>query len=118
MAKDLKLTQAQDLELENGDLAFIEDGEEVIQAAKIGLLHILGEWVFDYTLGVDWFGIMWSTTTSIAEKRKEIQRVLVNTEGVRRLLRLEFSIDPIERAAFVEFAADTNFGPISTELTI
>ncbi len=118
MSIDLLLDQNQDLVVELGDLALVDEGEEVIQSAKIRILHILGEWVFDYTLGVDWFGVMWATDSSTLQKKTEIQRILVNTPNLRRLLRLDFSVDPIERAAQIDFTADTVFGPVSTDLTI
>jgi len=118
MSTDLLLDQNQDLVVELGDLALVTEGNEVIQSAKIRILHILGEWIFDYTIGVDWFGIMWSTSSSTLQKKTEIQRILVNTENLRRLLRLDFSVDPVEHAAQIDYTADTVFGPISTALTI
>jgi hypothetical protein len=118
MSTDILLSQSQDLVITNGDLALVTEGLEVTQSAKIRILHILGEWVFDYTLGVDWFGVMFSTSTSTIEKKGEIQKALTGTTGLRRLLSLDFSVDSINRAAQVDFTADTDFGALSTELTI
>ena len=118
MSTDIKLSQAQDIVIENGDIALVTEGLEVVQAAKIKILHIFGEWVFDYTLGVDWFGIMFSTDKVITLKKAEIQKALNATVGIRRLLSLDFATDPINRAAQIDFTADTDFGTVSTELTI
>jgi hypothetical protein len=118
MSIDITLTQNQDLSISNGDLVLVTEGSEVVQSAKIRILHILGEWVFDYTLGVDWFDVLFATNTSTLEKKAEIQRALVSTPGLRRLLSFDFSIDNIERAAQIDFTADTDFGDISTELLI
>jgi hypothetical protein len=118
MSTDIKLTQAQDISIANGDIELITEGAEVTQSAKIRILHIRGEWVFDYTLGVDWFGIMFSTESSYLQKKAELQRAIAKTPDLRRLLSFDFAVDSIERAAQVDFEADTNFGPISTDLVV
>lgn len=118
MSIDLELDSNQDLILTNGDLVLVSEGEEVIQSFKIRMLHILGEWVFDYTLGVDWLGVMFSTGTTKYEKDQVVRTTILETQHVRRVLQQEFFMDPLERSAQVEFTADTDFGVISTELTI
>lgn len=118
MSIDLELDTNQDLILTNGDLVLISEGEEVAQSFKIRMLHILGEWVFDYTLGVDWLGTMFSTETNKFQKDAVVREALLETQHVRRILQAEFFVDPIERSAQVEFTADTDYGVVSSELTI
>lgn len=118
MSVDLKLDSNQDLVIENGDLVSVQDSNEVVQAIKTRLLHILGEWIFDYTEGVDWFGEMFDPSTPEEQKKAIIRNVIINTKHVRRVLGLEYFKDSVERAARIEFKIDTDFGVISTELTI
>ena len=118
MSTDIRLTQGQDISIAGGDIELVTDGAEVTQAAKIRLLHILGEWLWDYSLGVDWFGVCFASDSSTLQKKAQIQRALLSTPGLRRLLSLDFSVDSTERAAQIDFSADTDYGVISTELTI
>jgi len=118
MAVDLQLDDTQDLVINNGDIGKVQDGNEVIQSFRIRCLHILGEWVFDYTLGMPWFTEMFATNVSELQKKANIQKVITETPGFRRLLRIEFAVDPIEKGAQIDFSADTDYGVISTELTI
>ena len=118
MSIDLKLDNQQNLVLENGDLTLVQDGDEVIQSFRIHMLTILGEWVFDYTIGVDWFDSLFNSSTTDLEKEMLIRGVLLGVEHVRRILQLEFFKDNTERSARIEFSVDTDYGPISAELTI
>ena len=68
MSIDIKLDGNQDIVLTNGDITLVQDGLEVIQSFKIRMLHILAEWIFDETIGVDWFDEMFNPSTTKAQK--------------------------------------------------
>lgn len=112
---DLKLDDTYDLAIENGDLVLVTDGPEVAQHGTIILLHIQGEWFFNYTLGLPWFEKLFSTSTSYEQKATILKDAIRNTDGVNRLLGFEYGVDPVEHRAEVTFTCETDYGLITIE---
>lgn len=116
MATDIKLDNAYDIAIENGDLVLVDGANEVAQSAGIRLLFIQGEWFFDYTKGVPWLDGMFSMATSYEQKAKILKDVIRNTPGVNRILTFTFGVDPVEHLAQVEFSADTIYGTVNLKV--
>lgn len=116
MAIDLKLNENYDLDIQNGDLVLVSDGDEVAQCAGIRLLTIQGEWFFDYTKGLPWFDNLLTTTTSYEQKVQLIKKAIRETPGVNRILTFSFGIDRENHKAEVEFEADTIYGIVSLKV--
>lgn len=116
MAIDLKLSDTYDLEIVEGDLTLVTEGDEVAQSTGIRLLFIQGEWYFDYTLGIPWFESMFTTVTSYEQKAKILKDTIRNTQGVNQILTFEFGVDPVAHRAEIEFDADTTFGVVSLKV--
>lgn len=114
---DLKLNANHDLEITD-DLQLIEGRLEVLQSTKITLLFIQTEWVFDFTLGIPWLTDMFDIEVAQMEKRKNIIKDLQNVIGLRRLIAFEYNVDDVNKGALVSFSAETNFGPITNEVSI
>lgn len=117
---DLKLTAAHDLERVGGDLVLVSGAEEVIQNVKIRLLTMKFEWIFNVELGTRWIdsGGMFDAAVPQREKELVLRRVILETPGVLRLNSFLFRVDNTNRAAVVEFSAQTIYGLIETEVTI
>lgn len=54
--RDLALTETGDLKIEAGDLVLITGLDLVRQQYREEVMTVLGEWKFDTTHGIDWFG--------------------------------------------------------------
>jgi hypothetical protein len=115
--KDILLNENHDMEITD-DFHIIEGRLEVLQSTKIVLLFIQGEWVFNFVLGVPWLTDMFDIEVANIQKRKNIVVELNNVIGLRTLKAFEFNIDDINKGALVSFSAETNFGPISNEVSI
>jgi hypothetical protein len=112
MARDWKLDKAtHDLALVNGDLAFVDDQEEVAQCATIRLWFIEAEYELDYTLGTPWFDVLFAISDRLI-KEQTLRGRLKGTPGVTRVKNFTYSIDPQEKGAAVTFNLETIFGGI------
>ena len=108
----------EDLVVENGDIATVSDGEEIEQTVRFRLRRIAGEWVFDYTLGIDWVGDMLGVGTSLEQKEGILKSTILGTEGVISLSSFSFSVDRVLKVALVVYEANTIHGPITSEVIL
>jgi hypothetical protein len=113
---DLKLNENYDLDMVDGDLVLVTDGDEVAQSAGIRLLFIQAEWFFNYTLGIPWLDNMFTTATSYEQKSKILKDTIIGTQGINQILYFIFGIDPVLHEAQIEFAADTQYGVVSLKV--
>jgi hypothetical protein len=89
---DLKLDDAGNVVIENSDLAFVTEDDEVAQSIRIRLRTWLGEWFLDKDYGVNWLGRVFKRPFSQTQARKEIERIINGTVGVKRTVRVTQSI--------------------------
>ena len=103
MAADLKIDLSTgDLVIENGDLVIIYDDEALIQQLWLRLSDVLGDWFRDTTYGTDWFGSILGKKSDIT-RRTELRRVILGTEGVSSLERLELEYANSSRTLTIDF---------------
>jgi hypothetical protein len=98
-----------DIQLKNGDLELVSDGLEVVQAAKIAILFIRGDWFLNLLEGLPWFTEMFNTQVSFTTKRDYIKEAILNTYGVTRIDSFNFGPDNSERKANISFKVLTDF---------
>ena len=117
---DIQLDQGHDIELINGDMILVKDANEVTQSVKIRILTLYLEWYFNATLGIRWFGEngMFDPKTSVQEKEFRIKKVILSAPGLQSIIFFNFSVDPINRGAYIEFTATTIYGKIEIEVTV
>lgn len=82
MATDLQIDADGVLVISGSDLTLVEGEEEIVQSVRIRLRTFLGEWFLDTTEGLDYFGKIVGKRRNAAERRREIQRVILATQGV------------------------------------
>ena len=116
MPTDLKLNDNYDLDIVNGDLALVTEGDEVVQSAGIRILFIQAEWFFDYTKGIPWQDNMFTMATSYEQKAKILKDTIRGTVGINQLLSFVFGVDAALHEAQVEFSADTAYGIVSLKV--
>jgi len=112
MARDWKINECNDLYFGEGDMAFIDDREEVVQAVAVRLKRIRGEWAFNFTFGIPWITDMFDIRVPVILKRSYIFRMIVETPGVLSVPELNFNQDRVNRGALVTYRAQTIYGPI------
>ena len=99
---DLKLDPAtRDLVVENGDLALIYDDESLIQRLWLRLSDVRGNWFRDTERGVDWFGSILGKRSDVV-RRTELRRVVLATDGVAGVVRLEFDYTAATRSLAID----------------
>lgn len=121
MAQDFSFDSLGNFVNVDGDYQEVEGAEEVVQLVNFRLLIIKGESAYDTTLGVDWFGVMFPTGTSLAQKLTEIRGVILGTPGINSLLKFNLATDQSIRTARITYEADTIFGTtglITQEVTV
>lgn len=104
--KDFKIDTLHDLVIENGDLQFVSDGEEVAQNVKIRLYWILGEWFYNKGVGVPWFSKIFKLDVSPIAKREFITQTILGTPGVRQIKKLEQSVSGRAGALAIQIQTD------------
>jgi len=75
------------------DIVFVSGPAEVSQNSAIRLQFILGEQFDDTRVGVPWLTDMVSTTIDIDAKREIIRRIIIDTESVKSLEKLDLNVD-------------------------
>lgn len=115
MATDLKLNTSHDLDIVNGDLQLVTEGAEVGQAIKIALLTVQGEWVYDATLGLPWYGDMFQPNLTRAEILRKIRTRINEVPGVRKINSLDMTINA-DKEAVITFDIDSIYGTITDEV--
>ena len=81
--KDLKIENNR-LVWNNGDLQLVEGLDLIKQQILVGLYTLLGEWLLDYTVGIDFErnmrdDVFW---------QHDIKKVILSTDGVRKIEKL------------------------------
>ena len=105
----------------NGDLALVEDGEEVAQHVKQRLDFFQGEWFLDESVGVPWYQEIFqprrgsNRLSARAYTEAILKDTILETPGVTRLLSFDFTSDEINRVASFTFRVDTAWGDVGTD---
>ena len=86
-----------DLLLENGKFTFSSDGTQVAQHALERLLIFKGELSLNNALtantegGTRWYEVIFATDKTRAEKELEIKSRILDTPGVKRIIRFSWA---------------------------
>lgn len=110
--RDWRLNECNDIYFADGDMDFVEDREEVLQAVAVRLRLVQGEWAYDFTLGVPWMTGMFDIRVPLILKENYLRKTIRETPGVLALLELNFNQDRENRGALVTFKAQTIYGPV------
>jgi hypothetical protein len=96
----------------------IEGADRVAQQIKINLLSFFGEWFLDITYGVPYLEEILIKNPRMASVETIIRQHISSVPDVIRIDSLSISWDRQNRFLFVEFACDTNLGPIKESVTL
>ena len=122
MAVQMALNDDWDIYLDaNGDLALVEDGNEVVQHVKQRLDFQQGEWFLDESIGVPWLtdilgqSFLATNDPNRAFAESIIKETILSTPGVTRLVTFSADFDPVNRAGTYRFNFDTAWGDGGSE---
>lgn len=99
-----------DLRFDRGQLVILEGSEAVAQRIKVHLRTLLGEWVFDTSIGVPWFQQILTGTADAALVSEVISDELSAIEGVQRVDAVGVAIDRSTRVVTVTIRATAETG--------
>lgn len=102
---DLKLTTSGDLSIAAGDIEMVYDDDTIRQRLKLRLQDNLGDWFRDELYGTDWFGSILGKRSELT-RRAEIRRVVLGTEGVAAIKRLEFTLSGRDLSVVLDVVRD------------
>lgn len=105
--RDIRLNDGHDFYFNGRDFQLVTKSPAVGQRIKIRLLTVFAEFKWNYLIGVDWFGKIFSTTTTYTEKNGILRKVIARTTGVDTLRTFKFGVDRKNRTARLVFVANT-----------
>ena len=110
-----RLTNDGDWSFGLGLANYARDNEAILQNVSTRIKSFKGDWFLDVEAGIDWFNLLGSKDTKELIT-KEIERVVLETEGVVRINKIEI-IDIKDRKATIIVEFDTIFS-VENELKV
>jgi len=107
---DLALTAAHDLDTSNLDLRLIDRAERVRQQLLIKLRLWRGEWFLDTEFGTPYLQAVLGKQLTLSGAVAALRQSILEVEGVRSLLRLDYNFNARQRTLSIDFTADTPYG--------
>lgn len=104
------LNSDNDIFLENGQFALVEEGAETVQHVRTRLLFYRGEWFLDLEAGVPYFEEIFVKPVNLANVESILKQTILQTDGVERLLTFSLDYENTTRKLTVEFSAETIYG--------
>lgn len=104
MNNDIQMTRSGDIAIFRYDIMTTDSIE---QAIVIKLRWFFGEWVYNTSLGVDWFGkVLIKNPNSLLIKRM-IEDTILSVDGVKSVEDLTLSVDKSTRIGTISFKVHT-----------
>jgi hypothetical protein len=108
---DWKLDSNDDLDTEDGDIAWVTGADAVAQHCTIRLRTVLGEYWLNQNIGIDYFGKVLVKNPNMVVVQSIFRRTILGTPGVIALLSFSMSLNRTTRTLSVEFRANSTEGP-------
>ena len=100
------------------EIWLIEGADKVAQQIKINLLTFLGEWFLDNTLGVPYLEEILIKNPRMASVETILRNHISSVPNVIRITSFGLGWDRQKRTLSVEFACDTDLGPIQESVKL
>ena len=110
------VNKCNDLFLENGHIATVDKGDQVIQHVRERLLTYQDEWFLDTSAGLPYFQEIFTKPVNAVLTESAIRNEILQTPDVEKLTSFEFSFDKSKRTLSIKFNAVTTFGTVSSTL--
>lgn len=109
---DVALDTDGDLLIENGTLVLVEGIEAIKQNIQIRCQFILGEWFLNRLEGIPFFEDVLGTKNRELVVRGVFRRAIETTQGVKRIVSLDLSINGTTRVATVTASIQADTGHV------
>lgn len=91
-----------------GKASYLTGSNAIAQKVVTRLRCFKRDWFLDITEGIDWFSLL--TSRNSEEKiLREVERVIVSTTGVLRLISLEIDVKRSDRSAVIRASYEDVF---------
>lgn len=107
---DLKIDDSGELVIEDNDLVFVSDLDQVMQHVKIRLRTFYGEWVFDTTRGIKYFEEIFVKQPNKSVVDGLIKQAIIETAEVTELVEYSSVIDEVSRQIDISATINTIYG--------
>jgi hypothetical protein len=101
-----------------GDLVLATGLEAIAQDVDLALQLVQGGWFLDGDVGTPYFEQIWRKAPNLAVVRQVLIQRIEGRAGVGEVTSLEMDMDARNRALAVRFTATTDFGELSTSLSL
>ena len=103
--QDILLDESGDIRLNEYEDATLTGS--VIQDINVHLRWFLGEWPFDESRGVDWFGDMFVKNPDTDQISRMIRSEIAGIDGIQSVEEVTVRVDNATRTAVIQWAAKT-----------
>lgn len=110
------LNSSNDIYLLNGQIATVQDGNEVLQHVRTRLLTYQGEWFLDTTAGLPYFQVILIKPANLSATESLIKSEILQTPGVDGLSAFALEFNKTTRTLNINFTAQTTYGDVSGTL--
>lgn len=102
MSKDFKLNSSWDIEFINGQLAFTNESESLIQRIRQRVSTFRGEWFLDESLGIPYFEDIFIKDYDLSRIEAIYINELQRIDGVAEILSLDIAVDDKKRELSIQ----------------
>jgi len=112
MASHVALDKDNNLVLQNGTFAIVQDGAELVQRLRSRLLAYLGEWFLDRDSGVPYFQEIFKKPADIANIESLIKQRILETDDVTNITEfaITFGTTDAPRKLLIAFSFESIYG--------
>ncbi len=119
MAKGFGLTKSNDMLLVGNQFVRSDSGVHLTQKLRSRLQLVQGESNADSEAGLPYFTEIFVKPVDLGHVASLYKTEILNTEGIKSLLRFTYDLDPTERELSISFSVNSIYGEINiNKLTI
>jgi len=113
-APPASVNDGHDLDLTTHDLRLVAGINRVRQSIGIAVWWFTGEWLFDKSVGVDWYSIL-GTKYSAGVLESLVKEAILGVDDVTKIARFEMTWDNTKRKVSMNVYVDTAYGTLNVE---
>lgn len=114
--QDILLDESGDIRLNEYEDATLTGS--AIQDINVHLRWFLGEWPFDESRGVDWFGDMFVKNPDTDQISRMIRSEIAGIDGIQSVEEVTVRVDNATRTAVIQWAAKTTEEILKSEVKL
>lgn len=115
---DIAFDSNHDMYISGPDIAFVEEGDIIVQRLKIRLQFLLSEWFLDNRAGLPYTQFILKQGSNIKDIYSLFRQEIKNTEDVENITELELTPDPDQKGLRVDFSVNNNTSSGSIEVSL